>query len=203
MAGLERFIDYERSEFIGRDGALRDRDCEPSRRLVTLAVDATEADAAGYEPICLGKELVGFVTSGGYGHCADTSIAMGYLNSSVSDQQSGRCYKYDLIRECSAPSLLWKRIPNELWVKLGLQSRRGLCGSIYRSHRRGIRYPPLPTQGERARDVPKASWAAVTAFSSARCAKAGPDNARHVTVTRTLGGHLSCMSCRSACSVIE
>jgi glycine cleavage system aminomethyltransferase T len=47
------------------------------------------ADAAGYEPICLGKELVGFVTSGGYGHCADTSIAMGYLNSSVSDHQSG------------------------------------------------------------------------------------------------------------------
>jgi dimethylglycine dehydrogenase len=89
MAGLERFIAYDRPEFIGRDAALRDRDSIPERRLVTLAVDSTDADAAGYEPICLGDDMVGFVTSGGYGHCAGTSLAMGYLASSVPDDQDG------------------------------------------------------------------------------------------------------------------
>lgn len=87
MAGLERFIAYERPEFIGRDAALRDRDSVPERRLVTLSVDSSNADASGYEPINLRGQLVGFATSGGYGHCTRQSIAMGYLNSSIPDEQ--------------------------------------------------------------------------------------------------------------------
>jgi dimethylglycine dehydrogenase len=87
-ARLERFIDYERADFIGRGAALRDRDTTPSRRLVGLSIDAVDVDAAGYEPIRLGPDLVGFVTSGGYGHCAATSLAMGYVNSSVPDDQT-------------------------------------------------------------------------------------------------------------------
>lgn len=83
MAGLTRFIDYERADFIGRSEALRDRDRRPERRLVTLAIEALDADAAGYEPIELGERLVGFTTSGGYGHCTNTSLAMGYLSSDV------------------------------------------------------------------------------------------------------------------------
>src|SRR5207302_8824944 len=50
MARLERFIAYDRPEFIGRDAALRDRDSTPERRLVTLLVESTDADATGYEP---------------------------------------------------------------------------------------------------------------------------------------------------------
>jgi dimethylglycine dehydrogenase len=87
MAGLDRFIAYDKPGFIGRDNALRDRATVPDRRLVTLAVDAPEADAAGYEPIWCGSRMVGFVTSGGYGHCAGMSLAMGYLQSGVADEQ--------------------------------------------------------------------------------------------------------------------
>lgn len=87
MAGLGRFIAYDRPDFIGREAALRDRDCEPARRLVTMAVNATDADASGYEPILLDDRLVGFVTSGGYGHCAKTSLAMGYLDAHIPDDQ--------------------------------------------------------------------------------------------------------------------
>jgi dimethylglycine dehydrogenase len=89
MAGLERFIDYDRPGFIGRDAALRDRETAPARRLVSLTVEAHDADASGYEPIMQGKEVVGFVTSGGYGHCTQTSLAMGYLDSAVASDQSG------------------------------------------------------------------------------------------------------------------
>jgi len=89
MSGLGRFIAFDKSEFIGREAALRDRAAVPEKRLVTLAVESPEADAAGYEPIWLGAEMVGFVTSGGFGHCANTSLAMGYLQSAVSEGETG------------------------------------------------------------------------------------------------------------------
>ena len=91
MSGLGRFIDYERPDFIGRTAALRDRDTIPPQRLVTLAIEARDADATGYEPIELGAQLVGFTTSGGYGHCADTSLAMGYVSSAVPEDATGLC----------------------------------------------------------------------------------------------------------------
>jgi dimethylglycine dehydrogenase len=89
MSGLDRFISYDKPAFIGRDAALRDRDSVPGKRLVTLAVQSPEADAAGYEPIWLGSKIVGFVTSGGYGHCSNISLAMGYLQSTIPDGQTG------------------------------------------------------------------------------------------------------------------
>ncbi|MGH8250571.1 MAG: GcvT family protein [Steroidobacteraceae bacterium] len=89
MSGMDRFVAYDKRDFIGRDAALRERETVPKMRLVTMAVDAPEADAAGYEPMCLDSQMVGFVTSGGYGHCAGTSLAMGYLQSTVPDEQSG------------------------------------------------------------------------------------------------------------------
>jgi dimethylglycine dehydrogenase len=89
MAGLVRFIDFEKPAFIGRDAALKDRATPPARRLVTLAIEADDADAAGYEPIYRAGELVGFVTSGGYGHCVQKSLAMGYLDSNVQDESDG------------------------------------------------------------------------------------------------------------------
>jgi dimethylglycine dehydrogenase len=83
MTGLCRFVDYAKPEFIGRAAALEDRDSAPERVLVTLDIDADLADAAGYEPIYRGREYVGFVTSGGYGHCVGKSLAMGYVPPAV------------------------------------------------------------------------------------------------------------------------
>lgn len=83
MSGLDRFVDYEKADFIGREAALRDRDSTPAKQLVCLSIDAADADAVGYEPIWAGAEMVGFVTSGGYGHCAGLSLAMGYVRPSA------------------------------------------------------------------------------------------------------------------------
>lgn len=83
MAGLSRFIAYDKTDFIGRDAALRDRETIPAKRLVSLTIDALDADATGFEPILRRNELVGYVTSGGYGHNVGVSLAMGYLNNEV------------------------------------------------------------------------------------------------------------------------
>ena len=89
MSGLDRFVAYDKPDFIGRDAALRDRASVPEKRLVTLAIDSPDADAAGYEPIWHHGRIVGFVTSGGYGHCAAASLAMGYLQSAIPDGETG------------------------------------------------------------------------------------------------------------------
>jgi dimethylglycine dehydrogenase len=83
QAGLGRFIDFEKGEFVGRDAALRQRDEEPPHRLVTLVVDAADADAYGDEPVLAGDRGVGFVTSGGYGHTVGASIALAYLEPAM------------------------------------------------------------------------------------------------------------------------
>lgn len=87
MSGLDRFVAYDKPDFIGREVALKERELVPERRLVMLSVDAMDADAVGYEPIWHGHEIVGFVTSGGYGHWVGMSLAMGYLSSDIPHDQ--------------------------------------------------------------------------------------------------------------------
>jgi dimethylglycine dehydrogenase len=79
QAGLDRFIDFAKGDFVGRDAALLQRDEEPAHRLVTLVIDAAAADAYGDEPVLAGDRVVGFVTSGGYGHTVGASIALAYV----------------------------------------------------------------------------------------------------------------------------
>jgi dimethylglycine dehydrogenase len=83
MSGLDRYIDYDKGEFVGRAAALRERETPPAQRLVLLSIDARDADAAGYEPIWSGEHRVGFVTSGTYGHHVKQSLALAYVQSSA------------------------------------------------------------------------------------------------------------------------
>ncbi|MEM9471810.1 MAG: FAD-dependent oxidoreductase [Pseudomonadota bacterium] len=81
MTGMDRWIDWQKPEFIGQEAAMRERDGGgPGQVLVTLEIDADDADASGYEPIWSGDRRVGFVTSGGYGHTTGKSLAMALVN---------------------------------------------------------------------------------------------------------------------------
>ena len=78
--GLDRFVAYDKpADFIGRAAALTERERGVARRLCTFEVDAGDADAVAWEPIWHGGAVVGFVTSGGYSHYAQKSIAFGFL----------------------------------------------------------------------------------------------------------------------------
>ncbi|RVC65746.1 FAD-dependent oxidoreductase, partial [Mesorhizobium sp. M00.F.Ca.ET.038.03.1.1] len=80
QTGLDRFIAFDKAEFIGRDAALKERDAGASRRIVTLEVDAVHADASGFEPVWSKSRRVGFVTSGGYGYTLGKSVALALLD---------------------------------------------------------------------------------------------------------------------------
>ena len=83
MAGLDRFIDFDKGEFIGRAAALAERASGPSQRLVLLALDSTDADVTGFEPVTAEGRRVGFVTSGAYGHHVRQSLALAYVEQAV------------------------------------------------------------------------------------------------------------------------
>ena len=87
MTGMDRWIDWDKDDFIGRKAAIAERDGKtPEQILVTLDIDAGDADASGYEPVWSDGELVGFVTSGGYGHTIKKSLAMALVNADLAKE---------------------------------------------------------------------------------------------------------------------
>jgi len=85
MAGLDRFVAYDKGDFIGREASIRERDGGPQRRLVLLEVDAADADASKDDGIWLDDRLVGIATSGAYGHHVGKSLALAYVERDLVD----------------------------------------------------------------------------------------------------------------------
>ncbi len=69
-AGLGRFVDLAKPDFVGKTAAAAEKAKGPARRLVGFAVDAADADAIGDEPVWHDGKVVGWITSGGYAHHA-------------------------------------------------------------------------------------------------------------------------------------
>jgi dimethylglycine dehydrogenase len=87
MSGLDRFVAFDKGEFIGRKAALREKEQGSKQALVLLEVDAADADAAKDDGIWIGERRVGFVTSGAYGHHVKKSLALAYLDRDVLDAE--------------------------------------------------------------------------------------------------------------------
>ncbi|KAL6059637.1 Dimethylglycine dehydrogenase [Balamuthia mandrillaris] len=84
-AGLEpRFVKLNKAaDFIGKAALTKIKQEGVKKRAVCLIVDASDNDAHGNEPLWLQDEIVGFTTSGGYGHTLQKSIAYGYLKTEL------------------------------------------------------------------------------------------------------------------------
>jgi 4-methylaminobutanoate oxidase (formaldehyde-forming) len=80
-AGVGFAVKLDKGKFIGRDALLAA--AEPERRLACLVLADPRAVALGSEPVRANGELVGRVTSGGYGYTVERSIAYAYLPSAA------------------------------------------------------------------------------------------------------------------------
>lgn len=78
-AQLDRFVDLSK-DFRGREAILAQRESGDRRLLVSFEVSNDEAAAHAGDPIWADGDLIGVVTSGGYGHTMNTNIAMGYVD---------------------------------------------------------------------------------------------------------------------------
>jgi 4-methylaminobutanoate oxidase (formaldehyde-forming) len=78
-AGLDFCVRRDK-QFIGSDALV-----EPTRRLRAITLVDSRAVALGNEPVRLGGEILGRVTSGGYGYTVERSIAYAYLPAEVAE----------------------------------------------------------------------------------------------------------------------
>jgi dimethylglycine dehydrogenase len=81
MAGLERFVAFDKGDFVGREALLAERERGPAWQLAALVVGANGADAHGHEPVYepRARRPVAYVASGGYGHTVEASVALAYV----------------------------------------------------------------------------------------------------------------------------
>jgi dimethylglycine dehydrogenase len=107
-AGLDRFIAFDKGDFIGRDAALKEREQGPQRLLVTLVIDDDGVDAIGDEPVFHEGTAVGWITSGGYGHRVEKSLALAYLPAGLARAQNG--IEVDILGKRRAARILPKPI---------------------------------------------------------------------------------------------
>lgn len=84
-AGMDRFIDLSKNDFIGREAAAAEKANGGKLRRVSMIVEAGDADVLGDEPIWHKGKVVGWVTSGGYAHYVDKSMAQGYVPKELAD----------------------------------------------------------------------------------------------------------------------
>lgn len=82
-SGLNAFVAYDKpTDFIGKAAALAERDQAMDKCLVTLLVD-TEIDCHYDEAVFHNGQCVGYVSSGGYAHHSQRSVAMAYVPSEL------------------------------------------------------------------------------------------------------------------------
>jgi dimethylglycine dehydrogenase len=82
---LQRFVDFDKGPFLGRDALVAWKGRGFANRLVTLEVQGvTDADARGSEPVTKNGEMIGRTTSGGYGWRTGKSLALAMVKPEFS-----------------------------------------------------------------------------------------------------------------------
>ncbi|MXQ07285.1 FAD-dependent oxidoreductase [Alphaproteobacteria bacterium GH1-50] len=83
-AGLERFIDFDKSAgFPGREALAKEASAGPAKRAVGLVIDAGSADAPYMALIWKDGDLVGETTSGAWGYRVGASLAIGMIRADL------------------------------------------------------------------------------------------------------------------------
>jgi 4-methylaminobutanoate oxidase (formaldehyde-forming) len=108
-AGLGFSVKVDKPDFIGRDAVLRKKTDGLSARLVQFQLTDPEPLIYHNEPILRDGQIVGFVSSGAYGHTLGSAIALGYVpcRGETADQLLASNYEIEIAgqRFKATPSL--------------------------------------------------------------------------------------------------
>ncbi|GAC1512338.1 MAG: FAD-dependent oxidoreductase [Candidatus Dormibacteraceae bacterium] len=85
QSGLGFCVKLDKGDFVGRAALLKKREAPAHTRLACLVLDDPRSVALGSEPVRVGGEITGRVTSGGYGYTTGRSIAYAYVPSSAAE----------------------------------------------------------------------------------------------------------------------
>ncbi|SVA40800.1 uncharacterized protein METZ01_LOCUS93654, partial [marine metagenome] len=82
-----QFINWKK-DFIGKQASLKEREKGSEKKLSVMVVDTLDIDVINDEAIMQEDKCIGYVTSGGYAHHVQKSIAMGYLPIEMSKKDT-------------------------------------------------------------------------------------------------------------------
>jgi len=77
---LDRFVKLNKPDFIGKEALTKRRQAGPTRKFVSLQVDATHAPAHGGASLMQGDRVVGTITSGDWGHRVGMNLAYAFVD---------------------------------------------------------------------------------------------------------------------------
>jgi len=97
-AGLGFAVKAAKPDFIGRDAVLRKRDAGLNARMVQFKLTDPEPLLYHNEPVIRDGEIVGYLSSGNYGHHLGAAIGMGYVpcKGETADQVLASTYEIDV-----------------------------------------------------------------------------------------------------------
>jgi len=78
-AGLGFAVKTDKGDFIGRDAVLRKIDAGVDRRLMQFRLTQPEHHLHHNEPVLRDGKIVGYLTSGAYGHAMGAAVGLGYV----------------------------------------------------------------------------------------------------------------------------
>jgi 4-methylaminobutanoate oxidase (formaldehyde-forming) len=78
-AGLGFAVKFDKGDFSGREALVAAQDEPLERKLACLVLEEPRAVALGSEPVRMDGEVLGRVTSGGFGYSVERSIAYAYV----------------------------------------------------------------------------------------------------------------------------
>jgi len=120
-AGLGFAVGLAKAEFIGRAAVLAKREAGLERRLVQFRLTDPEPMLYHNEPVLRDGEIVGYLSSGAYGHHLGGAIGMGYVPCTGESAEAvlASAYEVDVagVRVKAAASLRWMYDPRSERVK--------------------------------------------------------------------------------------
>jgi len=96
-ASLDRFVDFGKADFIGREALLKQQQAGAKERMVPLLVESENTDAPYCASVYLNGEVVGLVGSAGYGHTLKKSIALAFVRTDLAKE--GQALEVDMYGE--------------------------------------------------------------------------------------------------------
>ncbi len=88
-AALQRLLRTEKESFIGREAVLAQIAGSVARKLRVLAIESTDPDPVGGEPVVRSGAFVGRLTSAAFGHTVGYSLGLAYLPADITSRDEG------------------------------------------------------------------------------------------------------------------
>ncbi|HSG44942.1 MAG TPA: glycine cleavage T C-terminal barrel domain-containing protein, partial [Anaerolineales bacterium] len=114
--GMERFVDYDKGDFVGRDALLKYKKEKNMQRLVYVEVFTEDAEVCGGEPVLDGDEVIGVTTSGTYGHVVRKSLAFAYVQPEFI--APGTIFDIEILGHCCQAKVLGEAAYDPMNIRL-------------------------------------------------------------------------------------